>query len=126
MQEARVLQQSDTFAGYRQHRVMVEHRLARLVQLEIRQARYFGRAKTKFQLCLAATMANLTLVAGKAGLTSDIGGAAIADRAACAGTGSAAANSDAIRLVQNLTLALLTSTFLPGTLLPTKSFHPHF
>ena len=47
--------------------MVVEHRLARLVQLGIRQARYFGRAKTKFQLYLAATVANLTLVAAKAG-----------------------------------------------------------
>ena len=42
---------------------MVEHRLARLVQLGIRQARYIGRTKTLFQLCLAAAVANLTLIA---------------------------------------------------------------
>ena len=47
----------------------MEHRLARLVQLGIRQARYFGRVKTRFQLYLAATVANLTLVAGKIGLS---------------------------------------------------------
>ena len=41
---------------------MVEHRIARLVQLGIRQARYFGRAKTLFQLLLAAAVANLTLL----------------------------------------------------------------
>ena len=46
---------------------MVEHRLARLVQLGIRQSRYFARVKTRFQLYLAATVANLTLVAGKLG-----------------------------------------------------------
>ena len=57
LQEARALQQSEAFAGYRQRRVVVEHRLARLVQLGIRQARYFGRVKTKFQLYLAATVA---------------------------------------------------------------------
>ena len=70
-QQARALQQSEAFAGYRQRRVVVEHRLARLVQLGIRQARYFGRVKTKFQLYLAATVANLTLVASKAGLPED-------------------------------------------------------
>ena len=43
------LQQSEAFGEYRQRRVVVEHRLARLVQLGIRQSRYFGRAKTKFQ-----------------------------------------------------------------------------
>ena len=67
LQEARALQQSEAFAGYRQRRVIVEHRLARLVQLGIRQARYFGRVKTRFQLYLAATVANLTLVAAKMG-----------------------------------------------------------
>ena len=67
LQQARALQQSEAFAEYRQRRVVVEHRLARLVQLGIRQSRYFGRAKTKFQLYLAATVANLTLVAAKAG-----------------------------------------------------------
>ena len=45
---------------------MVEHRIARLVQLGIRQARYFGRRKTLFQVLLAATVANLTLVASQA------------------------------------------------------------
>ena len=33
----------------------------------MRQARYFGRTKTLFQLLMAATVANLTLVAGKVG-----------------------------------------------------------
>ena len=36
-----------------------------LVQLGIRQSRYFGRIKTRFQLYLAATVVNLTLVAAK-------------------------------------------------------------
>ena len=71
--QARALQHSEAFAEYRQRRVVVEHRLARLVQLGIRQSRYFGRAKTRFQLYLAATVANLTLVAAKAGLTGKTG-----------------------------------------------------
>ena len=58
LQQARALQQSEAFAEYRQRRVVVEHRLARRVQLGIRQSHYFGRAKTKFQLYLAATVAN--------------------------------------------------------------------
>ena len=62
LQEARSLQQSPAYDEYRQRRVVAEHRLARLVQLGIRQARYFGRVKTKFQLYLAATVANLTLL----------------------------------------------------------------
>ena len=67
LQEARSLQRSAAYDEYRARRVVVEHRLARLVQLGIRQSRYFGRVKTKFQVYLAATVANLTLVAGKSG-----------------------------------------------------------
>ena len=71
LQEARRLQDSLAYDEYRQLRVVAEHRLARLVQLGIRQARYFGRGRTKFQLYLAATVANLTLLADKSGLTGD-------------------------------------------------------
>jgi Transposase DDE domain/Transposase domain (DUF772) len=68
LQQARALQHSEAFVEYRKRRQVSEHRLARLVQLGIRQARYFGRAKTLFQLLMAATVANLTLVATKLGL----------------------------------------------------------
>ena len=104
----------------------VEHRLARLVQLGIRQARYFGRTKTRFQLYLAATVANLTLVAGKADLTGETGSVAIGDHAACADTGSYAVILGAVRLAQIWPLALLTPVFLPEALFSTKAFHPHF
>ena len=126
LQQARALQRSEAFAGYHKRRVVVEHRLARLVQLGIRQARYFGRTKTRFQLYLAATVANLTLVAGKAGLTGDTDGVAIGDRAACADIRKATANFDAVRLTQIWPLTLLTPAFLPETLFSTKAFHPHF
>ena len=65
LQRARALQRSEGYSDYRQRRVVVEHRLARLVQLGVRQARYLGRTKTLFQLLMAATVANPTLVAGK-------------------------------------------------------------
>jgi len=68
LQQARALQHSEAFAEYRKRRQVSEHRLARLVQLGIRQARYFGRVKTLFQLLMAATVANLTLVATKLGM----------------------------------------------------------
>ena len=58
--QTRVLQRSAAYEEYRRRRVVVEHRLARLVHLGIRQSRYFGRVKTKFQLYLAVTVANLT------------------------------------------------------------------
>jgi hypothetical protein len=45
-------------------RVVVEHRIARLVQLGIRQSRYLGRSKTCLQVVMAAVVANLSLVAG--------------------------------------------------------------
>ena len=67
LQEARALQESPAFQEYCQMRQAAEHRLARLVQLGIRQARYFGRKKTLFQLLMAATVANVTLVATKTG-----------------------------------------------------------
>ncbi len=76
LQQARALQQSTHYDEYRARRVVVEHRLARLVQLGIRQSRYFGRVKTRFQLYLAATVANLTLVAGKLGWPGRTGGGA--------------------------------------------------
>jgi hypothetical protein len=63
LQQARELQASRAFDEARRRRQVVEHRIARLVQLGIRQARYFGRTKTLFQLALAAAVANLTLLA---------------------------------------------------------------
>ena len=104
LQQARALQQSADYDEYRARRVVVEHRLARLVQLGIRQARYFGRVKTKFQLYLAATVANLTLVAGKIGLSGSTGGGAAGHRVVRndvrAVVANAAANFSAVRLGQ--------------------------
>jgi Transposase DDE domain/Transposase domain (DUF772) len=71
LQEARAFQQSEAFAPYRKLRQAAEHRLARLMQLGVRQARYFGRTKTLFQLLIAATVANLTLVARRIGFMRD-------------------------------------------------------
>lgn len=67
LQDARRLQDSPDFKQYQRMRQAAEHRLARLVQLGIRQARYFGRRKTRFQVLMAATVANLMLVANKTG-----------------------------------------------------------
>ena len=128
LQQARALQHSEPLAEYRQRRVVVEHRLARLVQLGIRQSRYFGRAKTRFQLYLAATVANLTLVAVKAGLTGETGsGPPSADRALVAGmVANPAANSGAAWLGQIRALILLASALLPKSLFPTRGFRPDF
>ena len=119
LQQARALQQSEAFAGYRQRLVVVEHRLARLVQLGIRQSRYFGRPKTGFQLYLAATVANLTLVAGKPGITGETGAAPSVDGALIGGIADSAAITGSTWLGQLRTLILLASASLPKSLFPT-------
>jgi transposase len=68
LQEARAFQSSEAYTPYRTLRQVAEHRVARLMQLGARKARYFGRRKTLFQLLIAATVANLTMVATKTGL----------------------------------------------------------
>jgi DDE family transposase len=69
LQAARARQASPAGRDDRARRQVVEHRIARLVQLGIRQARYVGRTKTLFQVLLAAAVANLTLLANAAGET---------------------------------------------------------
>ena len=126
LQQARALQQSEAFGEYRQRRVVVEHRLARLVQLGIRQSRYFGRAKTKFQLYLAATVANLTLLAAKVGLPAGPGGGSSAGSALRAETIRSTVDFIPARLCQIWALALLTSASLPKFISPDRAFRPGF
>lgn len=59
LQAARAFQQTPEGRKQLRERVVVEHRLARLGQLGIGQARYRGRTMTRFQLIMAATIANL-------------------------------------------------------------------
>ena len=134
LQQARALQQSADYDEYRARRVVVEHRLARLVQLGIRQARYFGRVKTKFQLYLAATVANLTLVAGKIGLSGSTGGGAAGHRVVLnvarndvrAVVANAAANFSVVRLGQLWSLILFVSALLPQLHFQIRAFRPGF
>ena len=134
LQQARALQQSADYDEYRARRVVVEHRLARLVQLGIRQSRYFGKVKTKFQLYLAATVANLTLVAGKIGLSGSTGGGAAGHRVVLnvvrndvrAVVANAAANFSVIRLGQLWSVILLTSALLPQLHFQIRAFRPGF
>ena len=130
LQQARALQQSADYDEYRARRVVVEHRLARLVQLGIRQARYFGRVKTKFQLYLAATVANLTLVAGKIGRSGSTGGGAAGHRVVRndvrAVVANAAANFSAVRLGQLWSLILFVSALLPQLHFQIRAFRPGF
>ena len=130
LQQARALQQSADYDEYRARRVVVEHRLARLVQLGIRQARYFGRVKTKFQLYLAATVANLTLVAGKIGLLGSTDGGAAGHRVVRnvvhTVVANAAANFSAVRLGQLWSLVLFVSALLPQLHFQIRAFRPGF
>ena len=126
LQQAHALQQSEAFTGYRRRRVVVEHRLARLVQLGIRQSRYFGRAKTLFQLYLAATVANLTLVAAKAGMTGETGSGPSSDSVLVTRIVNSAAITDAAWLRQIWTLTLLASALLPHYPFATRGFRPSF
>jgi len=64
--KARAQQRTPEFRDAYRQRQCVEHRLARMMQLGARQARYFGRAKTELQWLLTATVANLTLALGHA------------------------------------------------------------
>ena len=86
LQAARAFQASPAFREVRARRQVVEHRIARLMQLGMRQARYFGRPKTLFQLCVAAAVANLTLLANRSGaaaLAAGLGAARCALLLAC-------------------------------------------
>lgn len=62
LQAARAYQKTPAGRARLRKRVVVEHRLARLGQLGIGQARYKGRAKTRIQLMLAASLANFRWV----------------------------------------------------------------
>jgi|TARA_Y100000031_G_scaffold113277_1_gene125127 transposase len=66
MQRGRHYQSTEGFREAKRRRQVVEHRIARLGQLGAKQARYIGRAKTLFQVLMAATVANLTLIAAAA------------------------------------------------------------
>jgi hypothetical protein len=63
-QRARGHNQTEAGRQSLRQRVVVEHRIARLVQLGIRQSRYFGKTKTRLQGVMAAVVANVSLVAG--------------------------------------------------------------
>ena len=63
LREARAFQRTEEFRRQYRLRMVIEHRIARLVQLGIRKSRYVGRRKTLFQVVMAATVANLTLIA---------------------------------------------------------------
>ncbi len=58
LQEARARQRSALGRALLRKRIVVEHRLARLAQLGIGRARYFGHVRTRLQILLACAVAN--------------------------------------------------------------------
>jgi hypothetical protein len=65
LQAAKHFQRTEQFRHLYRQRSTVEHRIARLVQLGLRKARYFGTAKVLFQLAMTAAVANFTLIASR-------------------------------------------------------------
>src|SRR6266566_2652033 len=63
-QQARAHNQTQAGKQILRERVVVEHGIARLVRRGIRQSRYFGKTKTRFQVIMAAVVANMSLVVG--------------------------------------------------------------
>ena len=122
LRQARALQRSEAFTEYRCRRLVAERRLARLVQLGVSQSRYFGRVKTRFQLYMAATVANLTLIAAETGITWESG----PGPTPIAGIANLAAITGSVWLRQLRTLIPLASISLPKFLLPTRGFRPSF
>jgi len=61
-QQARAHNQTEAGRKSLRERVVVEHRIARLVQLGIRKSRYCGKKKTRWQVVMAALAANVSLV----------------------------------------------------------------
>lgn len=64
LQQAKAFQRTEEYRTIYRHRVVAEHRIARLIRLGVRKARYFGSTKVLFQLAMAAAVANLTLFVG--------------------------------------------------------------
>ena len=60
----RAQQRTTAFKKAYRRRTRVEHRIARMVQMGARQARYFGRAKAAYQMCITAAVANLVVAMG--------------------------------------------------------------
>jgi hypothetical protein len=86
-QRARAHNRTEAGRQSLRERVVVEHRIARLVQLGIRKSRYFGRTKTCLQVVMAAVVANVSLVAGYGKRQAEQAAIPSAEAAAAAKTG---------------------------------------
>ena len=127
LQQAHALQQSEAFTEYRRRRVVVEHRLARLVQLGIRQDPAASDVPRHGSICTwPATVANLTLVAAKAGMTGETGSGPSSGSILVTRIVNSAAITGAAWLWQIWTLTLLASALLPHYPFATRGFRPSF
>ena len=116
---ARAWQNSPEFDRYRRLRQVVEHRIARLVQLEVRQSRFFGRRKTRFQWLMAAAAANLTLVWSH-GERSGRRPAVLGPFQTTAARSAWSQRSRASWALHGLSCAVATQRLAPQYLLPTR------
>ena len=126
LQHARALQQSEAFGEYRQRRVVVEHRLARLVQLGIRQSRYFGRRQDEIPTVSGGHGGQPDPGRHQGRSATDTGDGSSAGSALRAGTTHAAFDFVPARIAQILTLALLASASLPEYIFPYRASRPDF
>jgi transposase len=117
--QARARQRGPGFQKLWRQRQAVEHRVARLVQLGMRHARYRGRQKTLFQALLTAAVANLTLVAGKSGGGSH-------KRARSSRNWSPAQRLRALRALARPWAALLLKSFSAFDRFPGVALRPAF
>ena len=89
----------------------------------IRQARYFGRVKTNFQLYLAAIVANLTLLANQTGVFGHLGD----DPDNIVTSADIDGNRGVHRhFLPTWMLTLLASPTLALSLFPIRAFRPAF
>ena len=123
LQEARALQQSADYDQYRSRRVVARASTGSPGTVRHSAGAYFGRVKTKFQLYLAATVANLTLLANQTDVFGDPGnyGHRLAASGAVGGDPGVGRH-----LLPTWVLAWLTSSTLALTLIPTRAFRPAF
>ncbi len=98
----------------------------RIVNFPIIPARRQDSTTNPFQLYRAATVANLTLMAGKLGLTDDTGDDPLGNHVIGAELVNTVATFRAIQLGHIWSLAFLTSALLPQSHFPNQPFRPDF
>jgi hypothetical protein len=122
--KARARQRSPGFQQLWRRRQAVEHRVARMVQLGMRQARYRGRQKTLFQALLTAAVANLTLMAAGVGTRAEPSGPRSRNRSRRQISGAVA--TALTRLSDALTSILGPDRARPSSVFLKPAFRPDF